>query len=91
MFSKINSFINKFWSVFDFNFIPKVKSIMNAGIRISFILVLFATLLMAIYISTNPSYILYDLGITLFKTFTMFMVMFFINGIAFNKIVKDSH
>lgn len=91
MFGKINRSINKIKSVFDFNFIPKVKSIMNTGIKISFILVLFATLLMAIYISTNPSYILYDLGITLFKTFTMFMVMFLINGIAFNKIVKDSN
>lgn len=91
MFCKINKFVNKFLSVFDFNFIPKVKMIMNAGIKISFILVLFATLFMAIYISTNHSYILYDLGITLFKTFTMFIVMFLINGIAFNKIVKDSH
>lgn len=90
MFYKINKKFNIFFSIFDFKFVPKVKTIMSTGIKISFVLLLFSTLFMAIYITTNPSYILYFLGITLFKTFTMFIVMFLINGIAFNKIVKDS-
>ncbi len=88
MFYKFEKFFDKISLIFNFNFIPKVKVVMNTGIKVSFILTLFATLLMAMYISSNHSYILYTLGITLFKAFTMFIVMFFIDGIAFNTILK---
>lgn len=90
---KIISFLDKALLIFKSNLIPKVKLIMNTGIKISFIFTLFSTFLMSLYISCNHSYILYDLSITLFKAFTMFTVMFFINGIAFNTILKakNSH
>ena len=89
MFLIFNSFFNKFLSVFDFSFEPKVKNLMATGLRISFILVLFATLIMSIYLTTNQSYIVYEIGSSLFKSFTMFMAIFFISGVAFNTILKE--
>ena len=83
------NFFNKFLSVFDFSFEPKVKNIMATGLRISFILVLFATLIMSIYLTMNQSYIVYEIGSSLFKSFTMFMAIFFISGVAFNTILKE--
>ena len=89
MFLIFKSFFNKFLSVFDFSFEPKVKNLMATGLRISFILVLFATLIMSIYLTTNQSYIVYEIGSSLFKSFTMFMAIFFISGVAFNTILKE--
>lgn len=89
MFLIFKSFFNKFLSVFDFSFEPKVKNLMTAGVRISFILVLFATLIMSIYLTKNQSYIVYEIGSSLFKSFTMFMAIFFISGVAFNTILKE--
>ena len=89
MFLIFKSFFNKFLSVFDFSFEPKVKNLMTAGVQISFILVLFATLIMSIYLTMNQSYIVYEIGSSLFKSFTMFMAIFFITGIAFNTILKE--
>ena len=86
MFNKIINFFYSFFDIFDFN--PKVKKIMSTGITVSFIMTLFATFLMSLYISTY-SYILYDLGIALFKTSTTFIAVFFICGIAFSQILKD--
>ena len=83
------NFFNKFLSVFDFPFEPKVKNLMATGLRISFILVLFATLIMSIYLTMNQSYIVYEIGSSLFKSFTMFMAIFFISGVAFNTILKE--
>lgn len=85
MFNKITNFFYSFFDIFDLN--PKVKKIMSTGITVSFIMTLFATFLMSLYISTY-SYILYDLGITLFKSFTTFMAIFLICGVAFNRILK---
>jgi len=76
MFLIFKSFFNKFLSVFDFSFEPKVKNLMTAGVQISFILVLFATLIMSIYLTMNQSYIVYEIGSSLFKSFTMFMAIF---------------
>ena len=89
MFLIFKSFFYKFLSVFDFSFDPKVKNLMTAGVQISFILVLFATLIMSIYLTMNQSYIVYEIGSSLFKSFTMFMSIFFISGIAFNTILKE--
>lgn len=83
------NFFNKFLSVFDFSFEQKVKNLMATGLRISFILVLFATLIMSIYLTMNQSYIVYEIGSSIFKSFTMFMAIFFISGIAFNTILKE--
>lgn len=89
MFLIFKSFFNKFLSVFDFTFESKVKNLMATGLRISFILVLFATLIMSIYLTMNQSYIVYEIGSSLFKSFTMFMAIFFISGVAFNTILKE--
>ena len=64
---------------------------MATGLRISFILVLFATLIMSIYLTMNQSYIVYEIGSSLFKSFTMFMAIFFISGVAFNTILKEKN
>ena len=84
MFKKI---INKLPFLFDF--IPKVKEIMNTGIKICFVFTLVSVFIMSLYITTNHSYILYNLGIGLFKSSTTFIAIFLICGIAFNKIIKD--
>ena len=85
MFNKI---INKFLFLLDFS--PKVKAIMNTGIKICFVLTLVSVLIMSLYITANHSYILYNLGIGLFKTSTMFIVIFLIFGITFNQILGTS-
>lgn len=76
--------------IYTFDFEPKVKNIMNAGFKVCFILTLFSTFMMSLYITSIPNYILYDLGIVLFKTATTFMSMFLICGIAFSKIIKNT-
>ena len=81
--------IKKMLSIINFNYDKKVKNIMIVGIKSSFILTLFATLIMAIYISYNPSYIVYEIGTSLFKSATMFISMFIIVGTSFNYILKD--
>jgi hypothetical protein len=62
---------------------------MVAGLKLSFILVLLSTFIMSIYLTMNHSYIVYNVATSLFKSFTMFMAVFFINGIAFNTILKE--
>lgn len=80
--------IKKFFkSIFDFN--DKVKVIMNTGIKVCFVFTLISVFIMSLYISVNHSYILYDLGIGLFKASTTFIAVFFICGIAFSKILKN--
>ena len=81
--------IKKLLSIVNFNYDKKVKKIMIVGIKSSFILTLFATLIMAIYISYNQSYIVYEIGTSLFKSATMFISMFIIVGTSFNCILKD--
>ena len=76
-----------FKSLFDFN--NRVKVIMNTGIEVCFVFTLISVFIMSLYITVNPSCILYDLGIALFKTSTTFISVFFICGIAFSKILKD--
>lgn len=88
MLKTMHKVFSKIHLLIDLNFNTKVKNIMDIGITISFIAILFATLIMTMYLTTNPSYILFDIGISIFKSFTMFAVMFFIDGITFNSILK---
>ena len=76
-----------FKSLFDFN--NRVKVIMNTGIEVCFVFTLISVFIMSLYITVNPLYILYDLGIGLFKTSSTFIAVFFICGIACSKILKD--
>ena len=74
---------------FNFQLDSKVKKIMSTGLKVCFVLSLFSTLILSLYITINPSYILYDLGTSLLKSFSMFMSFFFIYGISFNLILKE--
>ena len=76
-----------FYTCLDFkNYEENVKQIMNIGIRISFILLLFSVLLLSLYIQFNTPLYLYTVGSMLFKTFSMYIAFFIICGISFNKI-----
>ena len=81
--------LKKILSIINFNYDKKVKKLMVSGIKFSFILTLFATLIMAIYISYNNSYIVYEVGTSLFKSGTMFLAMFIIVGTSFNYMIKE--
>ena len=89
MIVSMYKYLKKSWLKLYSNLNIAVKRIMVNGIKFSFIICLFSTLLLSIYISTNHSYVLYDLGISLFKSSTTFMVVFFIYGIVFNKLIKE--
>ena len=71
------------------NFHYKIKKIMSVGIRLSFILLLFSTLLLSLYIQFNNPPELYKVGSLLFKTFSMYITFFFVYGISFNQIVSS--
>ena len=90
MFNTIKKSYIKIYSLFNSNFDLRVKRIMNTGIKISFIAILFSVLIMSIYITTNQSYILFSISMSIFKAFTTFISMFLISGVAFNKILNDS-
>ena len=81
--------LKKILSIVNFNYDKKVKKLMVSAIKFSFILTLFATLIMAIYISYNNSYIVYEVGTSLFKSGTMFLAMFIIVGTSFNYMIKE--
>lgn len=71
------------------NITEPVKHVMKMGITISFILLLYSSLLLSLYIEFNTPNYLYEIGSTLFKTFSLFITFFFIYGISFNKIAND--
>ena len=73
-----------------FVFDDKVKVIMDTGIKVCFVFVLLSAFILSLYISTNHSQVLYNLGVTLFKTSTTFIVIFFICGVVFSRILKDN-
>ena len=81
---------NIFYSLLDFkNFEDRVKKIMILGIKISFVLLLFSTLFLSLYIQFNTPLYLYTAGTILFKTFSMYITFFVVYGICFNKIIKE--
>jgi len=82
--------IHNLLSLLDFMKIRNpIKNIMKIGIYLSFILALFATLLLSLYIEFNTPVYLYEIGSILLKSATMFIVFFIICGISFNKIQND--
>ena len=81
---------NSIYNLFDFkNFEKRVKYIMETGIKISFILLLFSVLLLSLYIQFNTPPGLYTAGTILFKTFSMYISFFIVYGISFNKIISE--
>ena len=71
------------------NLKSSIKYIMRIGISSSFVLLLFSTLLFALYIEFHFPNALYEIGCTLFKSSSMFIAFFIIYGFSFNKIACD--
>ena len=86
---RIYKYLIEIWSKSFINIDKKVKKIMLDGIKFSFIICLFSTLILSLYISSNNTYLLFYLGISLFKSSTTFMVIFFVYGILFNKLLQE--
>ena len=86
---RIYKYLIEIWSKSFINIDKKVKKIMLDGIKFSFIICLFSTLILSLYISSNNTYLLFYLGISLFKSSTTFMVVFFVYGILFNKLLQE--
>ena len=81
-----------FKKIFDLFNIKKLDSksrkIMTIGIKVSFVLLLFSTLILSMYLEHKINFT-YVLGTSLFKASSMFIVIFFIDGICFDKILKE--
>ena len=80
MFSNFKKGINRFFSVVDLKFNPKVRLVVINGVKICFIFILFATFLMSLY-STTHSYILYDLKHLLYLSlYSLYVALHLINS-----------
>lgn len=66
-----------------------IISLMKSGIKFSFAIILIATLTLLTYDFIYASPMVYDIGISLFKTALFFMVGFIICAFAFQKILGD--
>ena len=66
-----------------------ITNLMRHGIKFSFLLIIFASIILLTYdfLFTYP--IIYYAGFSLFKTSLFFMVGFIIFGFAFNKIKAE--
>lgn len=64
---------------------PKVKLIMNSGIKISFIIAVVAVFILELYCENSIPFAFY-IGMSLFKSSMFYIVMFIICGCVFNKI-----
>ena len=66
-----------------------IINLMKSGIKFSFLLIIFASIILLTYdfLFTYP--IIYYAGFSLFKTSLFFMVGFVIFGFAFNKIKAE--
>lgn len=71
------------------NFKNSILTIMKTGISISFVLLLFSTLLLSLYIEFHSPNYLYELGCSIFKSSTTFIAFIIIYGFSFNKIACD--
>ncbi len=84
--------IHIFKKIFDISNLPdKAKKFIYIGIRISFISLLFSTLLMALYIDFKPSNSLFEISSLLIQDSSNFMVGLLIIGATFNRIIKDKN
>ncbi len=66
-----------------------ILKLMKSGLKFSFVFNIFSTLILLTYDFGFAYPILYNTGISLFKTSLFFMVGFIICGFAFNKIYKE--
>lgn len=80
----IHSVINK---IKDFD--KKTTVLLKKGLFFSLLLCLFSAFLLAFYEGLYAFPILFEIGISLFKTSLMFAVTFFICAIGFDTIKKE--
>lgn len=86
----MTKFLHTIAFIFDTSKLPvPLKRFMNNGIKISFILLLFSTLLMALYIDFMPSNNLFRLSSLLIKSTSTFIVSFIVFGAGFNRLLKE--
>lgn len=80
----VNQLINKIK-----NLDKKVVKIMDSGFIFSFILSIISTIILLTYNNFYSLPNLFYIGISLFKTASIFACMFFICGIGFDTIKKE--
>ena len=66
----------------------KILKIVKIGVKISFLLCIIATFLLATY-TVNGKLSTYYIGISLIRVSLFYIVGFIVCGIAFNNIMKD--
>ena len=70
------------------NIDKKIIKIMLNGIKFSFVFCLTACLVLTTYFENyNPN--TYNIGVSLLKSGSLFLITFVICGVAFNKIIND--
>ena len=84
-------FLRKILCIADITIDTKVQKIMKFGIKFNFVLTLISTLILSIYITSNPTSDIYTIGSLLLKSSTMFIVIFIIFGICFNQLLKEKN
>ena len=66
-----------------------IINLMRSGIKFSFLLIIFASIILLIYDFLFTYHIIYYVGFSLFKTSLFFMAGFVIFAFAFNKIKAE--
>lgn len=69
------------------NIDKKLLFIVHNGLKCSFVIFLFGILFLAIYLSNNYIFNVFDIGFQIIKSSLMYICMFIICGIVFNKII----
>lgn len=85
-------FVHMIKKIFDISELPdKSRKLTINGMKVSLILLLFSTLLMALYIDFKSSNFLFEISSILIQSSSTFMVSFLIFGASFNKIIKEKN
>lgn len=75
--------------IFDISKLPdKLRNLTTTGMKVSFVALLFSTLLMALYIDFKSSNSLFEISSLLIKSTSTFLVSFLIFGVSFNRIIR---
>ena len=78
--------------IFDISNLPtQLKKLTIFGIKLSFILLLFSVLLMALYIDFKPSNSLFIISSVLVQSNSTFIAGFLIFGAFFNRLLKEKN
>lgn len=76
--------------IFDTSMLPNnARKFISIGIKTSFVILLFSTLLMTLYIDFKPSNYLFEVSSLLIQSSSNFIVGLLILGASFNRIIKE--